>query len=66
MVYFHTGGAANNTLVVVALPNGFFEACRDVPHPPRFAVALMLGAAGATWGGELQALVVACSIIPLV
>lgn len=66
MVHFHTGGATDNAFIAVSLPDGFFEAYRDVPHPPRFAVALMLGAAGATWGGELQALVVACSIIPLV
>lgn len=66
MVHFHTRGATDDAFAPVSLPDGFFEACRDVPHPPRFAAALVLGAAGATWGGELQALVVACSIIPLV
>lgn len=66
MVYFHTGGAANNTLVIVALADGFFKASRDVPHPPRFVVTFVLGAAGAAWGGELQAFVVAGGIIPLV
>lgn len=66
MVYFHTGGAANDTLIIVSLPYGFFEACRDAPHPAGFTATLVLGAAGATWGGELQAFVVTCSIIPLV
>ena len=66
MVYFHTGGAADDAFVVVALPDGFFEACWDVPHPAGFTVAFVPRAAGATWGGELQALVVTCSIIPLV
>lgn len=66
MVHFHTGGAANNAFVIVALPDGFFEAGWDVPYPAGFAVTFVLGAAGVTWGGELQALVVACSIIPLV
>lgn len=54
MVYFHAGGAADDTLVVVALPNDFFEACWDVPHPPRFCVvSFVLGAAGAAWGCEV-------------
>lgn len=54
MVHFHTGGAADNTLVVVALPDCFFKACRDVPHPPGFCViTFVLGAAGTTWGREL-------------
>lgn len=66
MVHFHTGSPTDDTLVTVSLPDGFFKAGRDVPHPPWFAVAFVLGAAGATWGGELQALVVARSIIPLV
>lgn len=66
MVYFHTGGAANNTLVIVALADGFFEAGWDIPHPAGFTVAFVLGAAGAAWGGELQAFVVAGGIIPLV
>lgn len=67
MIHFHTGGATNNTLIIVSLPDGFFEAGWDVPHSSRFhTVALVLGAAGATWGGELQAFVVSCSIIPLV
>ena len=66
MVHFHTGGATNNTFIIVAPTNGFFEAGWDIPHPAGFTVAFVLGAAGATWGGELQALVVACRIIPLV
>ena len=54
MVYFHAGGAADDTLVVVALPDCFFEACWDFPHPPRpGVVAFMLGATGAAWGCEL-------------
>lgn len=54
MVYFHTGGAADNTLVVVALPDGFFKARRDVPHPPRpGVVSFMPRAPGTTWGCEL-------------
>ncbi len=66
MVHFHTGGAADDAFVVVALPDSFFQAGRNVPHPAGFTVAFVLGAAGATWGRELQALVVARSIIPLV
>ena len=67
MVYFHTGGAADNTLVVVALPDGFFEACWYVPYPPGpSVVAFVPRAPGTTWGCELQTLVVACRIIPLV
>lgn len=66
MVHFHTGGAANDAFIAVSLPDGFFKAGRDVPHPAGFTVTLVLGAAGSTWGGELQALVVASSIIPLV
>lgn len=53
MVYFYTWGAADDALVVVALPNGFFEACWYVPHPPRpGVVSFVLGAAGRTWGCE--------------
>ena len=53
MVYFHAGGAADDTLVVVALPNGFFEACWYVPYPPRFiVVAFVPRAPGTTWGRE--------------
>lgn len=66
MVHFHTGSAANDAFTPVSLPDGFFKAGRDVPHPPQFTVTLVLGAAGSTWGGKLQALVVASSIIPLV
>ena len=54
MVYFHAGGAADNTLVVVALPDCFFKACRDVPHPPRFCVITFVPRApGTTWGYEV-------------
>jgi len=53
VVYFHAGGAADNTLVVVALPDYFFKACRYVPHSPGFCViTFVLGAAGAAWGCE--------------
>ena len=53
VVYFHTGGAADDTLVVVALPDCFFEACWYVPYPPQFCVVtFVLGAAGAAWGCE--------------
>lgn len=67
MVYFYAWGAADNTLVVVALSDCFFKACRDVPHPPRpGVVSFVPRAPGTAWGCELQAFVVACSIIPLV
>lgn len=66
MVHFHTGGATDNAFIAVSLSDGFFEAGWDIPHPAGFTVAFVLEAAGATWGGELQALVVARSIIPLV
>lgn len=54
MVYFHAGGAADNTLVVVALPDGFFEIGWYVPHSPGFCVITFVPrAAGAAWGREV-------------
>ena len=51
MVYFHAGGAADDTLVTIALPDGFLQGCWYVPYPPRFVVvAFVLGAPGITWG----------------
>lgn len=51
MVYFHAGGAADDTLVVVALPDGFFEIGWYVPHPPRFCVVSFVPRAPGTTGG---------------
>lgn len=51
MVYFHTGGAADNTLVVVTLPNGFFEIGWYVPHPPGPGVVSFVPRAPGTTGG---------------
>lgn len=51
MVYFHAGGAADDAFVVVALPDGFFEVCRDVPHPPGPGVVAFVPRAPGTAGG---------------
>lgn len=54
MVYFYAGGAADNTLVVVAHADGFFEACGYVPYPLGFCVVSFVPrASGTTWGCEL-------------